>query len=147
MPKEIFKTKLKQKTENLAVKYLQKLQHSHSKTSQLILKNFTPSEYLLSPDLNKEEVQTLYKLRNRMLDVKCNRKSFYTQNLWCRTCFLFPESQQHLMQCITLVDRLKDSINFQTLDYNMIHGKPKDQVRIAKCYSIILKTRLDILEE
>ena len=118
------------KSSEMVQKYLQKLQNSHSKTSQLILKNFTPSEYLLSPDLNKEEVQTLYKLRNRMLDVKCNRKSFYTQNLWCRTCFLFPESQQHLMQCITLVDRLKDSINFQTFDYNSIWYMESQRIKL-----------------
>ena len=146
MPKEQFKNKLKQKTEMLAVKYLQKLQHSHSKTNQLTIKNFTPSEYLLSAELNKEEVQTLYKLRNRMIDVKCNKKSYYKQNLWCKTCYLFPESQHHLMQCITLVDKLKDVISLKTLDYKMIFGNLQDQVKIAKCYTIIMKTRLDVLE-
>ena len=146
MPKEQFKSRLKQKTEILAVKFLKKQQHSHSKTNQLTIKNFTPSEYLLSKDLKKEEVQILYKLRNRMIDVKCNMKSFYTQNLWCRTCYLFPESQEHLMQCITLVDKLKDNTCFQTLEYNMIFGKLQDQVRIAKYYTTILKTRLDVLE-
>ena len=135
------------KVETLAMKHLNNVKQSHTKTRQLSLTSFSPQQYLLSADLNIEQVQTLYKLRNQMIDVKNNFKSSYKQNMWCRTCFLFPELQQHLMQCETIVSRLKDIIDFKSLDYSMIFSSRENQEKIAKCYTIILKTRTDIIEE
>ena len=67
--------------------------------------------------------------------------------MWCRTCFLFPEGQQHLLQCGPIVRRLENIIDFTQLDYNMIYGKMESQVKIAKSYLMILNTRLDLIQE
>ena len=147
MSNESLKRIVKVKVETFALNYLNQIKQSHTKTKQLTLKQFSPSEYLMSADLNIEQVQTLFKLRNQMIDVKNNFKSSYKQNMWCRTCFLFPEVQQHLLQCDTIVKRLKNIIEFKHLDYSMIFGSTENQVRIAKSYTLILKTRLEIIEE
>ena len=147
MSKETFKKLLKQKIEISAVKYINEIKKSHSKTSEIKFSKFQTAEYMKSNQLNKEEVETLYKLRNRVIDIKENYKSSYQQNMWCRTCFLFRESQPHLLQCPAIVNKLKSEIDFKIIDYNMLFSSPANQVKIAKIYTIILKTRLDLIEE
>ena len=147
MSKEMFKKIVKQKIENCAVKYLQEIKNSHSKTSQLQITKFQSAEYLKSNQLNLEEVQTLYKLRNRVIDLKENFKSSYQKNMWCRTCFLFNESQSHLLQCPAIVKKLKNEIDFKSIQYSMLFSTIDDQVKIAKIYTVILKARLDLIEE
>ena len=88
MSKEIFGKNVRQKIEQNVIKYLK--ENSRSKTSQLEIKNISPAKYLTTSQLSTEEVQTLYKLRNRMIDLKENTKSYHMDNLWCRSCFLFP---------------------------------------------------------
>ena len=147
MSKEAFKIKVKHHVEISAGKYLNKMKHSHSKTSQLVLNGFSPAEYLFSSELDKEQVQVLYKLRNKMLDVKQNFGSYHKENMWCKTCFLFTESQQHLLQCSAIVNKLKNVVNFSSLSYNMIFETTVNQVKIAQAFSLILKTRLVLIEE
>ena len=147
MSKEFFKKQVKIKVEKLAITFLKKLQHSHSKTSKLVLDGFRPAQYLASPDLNKEQVQVLYKLRNQMIDVKQNFGSLYRENMWCRTCFLFQESQEHLLQCGAILSKLKNSVDFSIIRYSMLFDTLEKQVMIAKVFSLILNTRLGLIEE
>ena len=89
----------------------------------------------------------MYKLRNRVIDLKENFKSSYQKNMWCRTCFLFSESQSHLLQCPAIVMKLKNEIDFNSIEYSMLFSTIENQVKIAKIYTVILKTRLDLIEE
>ena len=57
--KEGLKRIVKVKVETFALNYLNQIKQSHTKTKQLTLKQFSPSEYLMSADLNIEQVQTL----------------------------------------------------------------------------------------
>ena len=147
MSKNMFKNIVKRKIEEYAVKYLRGIKNSQSKISNLEIRKLEPAEYLTSPDLNKEEVKNLYKLRNRMLDLKENFKFSHQQNMWCRCCFLFPETQPHLMQCPVILNKLKNKTDIQSSDYNMVFSNLKNQVKMAKLFTIILKKRLDIIEE
>ena len=147
MSKEEFRKQIKIRVEKTAINYFKKLQSSHSKTSKLVCDGFNPAEYLHSPYLNKEEVQQLFKLRNHMIDVKQNFSSIYKENMWCRTCYLFQESQEHLLKCSVIVDRLKQSINFSTAKYCMLFKSEEEQIKITKVFSLVLKTRKSIIEE
>ena len=62
MKKECVKRIVKMKVETLAIKHLNNIKQSYTKTKQLTLTSFSPQHYLLSTDLNIEQVQTLYKL-------------------------------------------------------------------------------------
>ena len=147
MTKCQFKKIVKMKIERLAAESLEKTKNSHSKTNKLNLKSFSPQKYLLSRNLKICEVQNLYKLRNNMIDVKESFKSSYKNNMWCKMCHLFIETQQHLVDCPQIRQKLEGIVEFGKLNYNMIFGSIKNQELFAKNYTLILKAREDIIEK
>ena len=56
-----------------------------------------------------------------------------------------PETQHHLLECPVIRSRTKNVINYKEVDYQMIFGNIKNQVKIAKIYQIILEARKDLL--
>ena len=82
-----------------------------------------------------------------MINVKENNKSSYTENSWCRTCFLFRETQSHLLQCPPIMDKLRFMVDFKSLKYDMIFGSLAKQAKIAKAYALILETREDMIQD
>ena len=95
------------------------------------LDTVNPSSYLFSKLLNKKEIQTLFKLRTRTIDVKKNQESSYKNNMWCRACCLFIESQEHLLKCHEIRKRLS-FIDFSEIRYPMIFGQLEEQDKFAK---------------
>ena len=81
-----------------------------------------------------------------MIDVKENFKSSYVNNMWCKICHLFSESQQHLLVCQPLRMSLRGLVDFDSLKYDMIFGPIKEQEKFAKNYTQILCVRQDILD-
>ena len=112
MSEHQFKKIVKQKVEQLALVNLKA--SKKQKSMNLNMESFKPKEYMLSKNLSISEVQILYKIRNSMIDFKENFKS-NQENLWCRLCFLFCESQQHL---------------FENLNINMAYQSLKQQVAL-----------------
>ena len=123
------------------------MKNSHSKTEFLNLKKFSPQEYLLSKTLKTVEVQNLFKLRNNMINVKENFKSSSINSMWCRICYLFRETQQHLLDCPPLRLKLSGIVDFDKLNYSMIYGTLKNQEYFTRNYSIILSARQDIMDD
>ena len=120
---------------------------SHSKTENIKCSGFKPAEYFLSKNLTVGEVQTLFKLRTRMVDVKQNFKHGQEENMWCKLCHLFVETQQHLLECPVIRSELKKIINFQELDIGMVTGNISKQEKIAKKYHLILQKRKDLMDD
>ena len=148
MSKEKFRVLVKNKTKVIAIKDLnEQTETKHSKSNLINFWNLTPAEYLKSKNHSIEEVQTLYKLRFRMINVKQNFKSSHKENIWCRTCFLFPESQQHLTICSVIKSRMKHLINFNELDNQMIYQSLERQEKCTRNYLLILKAREEIISE
>ena len=117
-----------------------------SKTENLKIEDTPrPSNYLFSRKLNVEEIQTLFKLRTRTVDVKGNQETSFKENVWCRTCHLFPESQKHVFECNVIRKKL-DMIDFRKLKYEMIFGKLEDQELFAQNYHLMLKARSDLMK-
>ena len=100
--KNRFKTVVKKKTENLALKELNKLKISDSKSSYLKSSSFKASSYLVDSRFTKSEAQLLFRLRSKTVNLKVNFPKMYQDNL-CKMCKLFPESQAHLLQCPEIV--------------------------------------------
>ena len=63
-----FKELVKQKVERFAIKNLEARKKEKSKKLKISL--FKPQEYILTTNLSITEVQTLFKIRNGMIDVK-----------------------------------------------------------------------------
>ena len=145
MSKPKFKELVLRKINALAARQFSEIQSKQQKTKQLqISDKQQPAPYLFSKTLCQEEVRTLFKLRSSTIDVKGNMSSSYKENMWCRTCFLFPESQQHLLHCSDIRLKLPD-IDFSKVRYEMIYENLKNQECIAKLYHLILQARSDIL--
>ena len=104
-----FRKIVQEKIELLAGKFLIEQRNKHSKSENLKFEGFKPANYLMSRNLTTKEVQTLFSLRSRMIDVKANFPSTNQDNLWCKLCFLFPETQQHLLECPEISIRTKKS--------------------------------------
>ena len=75
MSQDKFRLLVTIKTKEKAIKYLNEVKSKHSKSSHVRLTKLQSAEYLKSKYLNKEEVQTLFKLKYRMINVKQNFKS------------------------------------------------------------------------
>ena len=114
-----------------------------SKTAEMSLETLNPSSYLFSKLLNKTEIQTLFKLRTRSIDVKKNQESSHKNNMWCRACCLFTESQEHLLDCHEIRKRLS-YVDFSEISYKMIFGNLTEQEKIAKSYNLVLNAWDDI---
>ena len=86
--------------------------------------------------MTTEEKQTLFKLRTRMVDVKCNFKNMYEPNLICPFC---PEedTQAHLLSCGQVIVGLDTSGS----QYEDIFKDVSKQENIAKVYNKILRQR------
>ena len=134
-------------TKMLAIISLNELKSKHSKSANIRLSTLRAAEYLKSTNLNKEEIQTLYKLKYRMINVKQNFSSKYKDNIWCRKCFLFPESQQYLRVCPVLKAKFNNVIDFSKLDHRMVFQNLTRQETFTKQYILLLKGREDLLNE
>ena len=60
---------------------------------------------------------------------------------------MFKESQPHLLQCPPIVQKMRNLVDIKNVEYNMIFGSVQNQVKLAKIYSLIMRTRLDLMEE
>ena len=145
MSKYKFKEIVMSKINALAARQFSEIQLKQKKTKQLkISDNMKPEEYLFSQNLNHDEIRTLFRLRSSTIDAKANMSSFFKENMWCRTCYLFPESQEHLLNCSDIRKSLS-TVDFSGIKYEMIYGNLQDQEHIAKVYHLILQARKDIL--
>ena len=72
MSKDKFRLLVTIKTKKKAIKYFNEDKSKHSESSHVRLTKLESAEYLKSKYLNKEEVQTLFKLKSRMINVKQN---------------------------------------------------------------------------
>ena len=80
-----------------------------------------------------------------MIDVKENFKSSHENNMWCRTCSMFRETQQRLIDCAAIRERARGLIDFHNLDVSMAFKSIINQEKLAKNYTIILNARNEIL--
>ena len=142
-----FKHIIQNKMRDFVAKCLQAIQSKQSKTSQLKINNqFKPADYLFSQNLCKDEIQTLFKLRSRTIDVKQNMESSNKNMLWCRTCFLYPETQKHIFHCADIRTNVEYQ-NFEGLDYDMIYGGIDNQEKFVKVYYLMLQARQNMLDK
>ena len=130
--KEKFRSLVKNRIDKFAAKYLIELKNAHSKTENIEFCGFKPAQYLMSKNLTTEEMRTLFQLRSRMIDVKGNFSSTHINNMWCKLCHLFTETQQHLLECPEIRLRTKNLINFKEAEYEMIFGNIKTKKKLPK---------------
>ena len=145
LSKNKFKSIINSKINLHVKKYLQNIQARQTKTRHLkISESLEPAKYLSSKKLNVPEIQTLFRLRSRMVNVKGNHGSSYKNNMSCRTCFLQPETQEHLFNCDVIRGALPE-LDFDVVKYQMIYGNLEGQENFTKIYHLMLQARNDLM--
>ena len=89
----------------------------------------------------------MFRLRNRLIDVKTNYRNKYNNDVQCHLCKVREESQIHLIQCeIILSDSdVKESIG--NISYNdMFSTNPSTQKLVVNTWQKVLKLREIILK-
>ena len=104
--------------------------------------------YLRNESLKIEEKKLMFKIRNRLIDVKSNFKKKYKNNLICRLCKIAEESQYHLVNCtIILTDSsIKSALEQHT--YNDLFSTNLDtQAHMINTFQRIMKFRTSLLKK
>ena len=136
-----FKTFVKKKVTQYFLQNLEAQKSKHSKSKYLSCTKLKMAEYIKCTALSTREKQLLFKLRSRTLDVKQNFPGQHG-NPWCSSCFLFQETQGHLLQCPKLVTKLKYlNLNFSKLNENFVYGNISQQQMMVNIYSAVLEVR------
>ena len=97
------------------------------------------------------EVEMLFRLRSRNIDVKSNFKTKYEKesnsNLQCRmnNCNDI-EDQQHLINCTPILDKLSKKFDLENISYNDLFGNTKKQKKVVQLFIALLDARSSILD-
>ena len=100
MTKVKWKSIVKQHIEEKTLIYLSTIKQSHSKVMKLDHRCLKMQEYMLpnKNNISKEEIQLIFKLRCKVMNVKMNLKNMY-DSYECQICEEEEESQIHIYQC------------------------------------------------
>ena len=84
----------------------------------------------------------MFRIKNRLIDVKTNFKRKYNNNLECRLCSAPEESQSHLVECREIVNDLEVKKAMASYDYSDIFSPElKIQTKLVKAWQLIMKNR------
>ena len=139
MKKKEFKLYIKKKTRQLALIDLEIIKNTHSKVKDIKYRKLETQSYIKNGGFNTEEIQFLYRLRTRMMDVKQNFKNMYDNNL-CRLCQNDEETQQHLLECEKLLQNCPPLYNDMLVKYeDIFSSNVKKQLRATKLFQSVWK--------
>ena len=95
-----FRKLIEEKIKSFAIKYLQTLALKHSKSTNIAKEKFGRKGYFTDRRFSKEDIQLLFSLRTKMLDVKSNfQNQFENENF---------EDENHLLNCSVLDGEIGD---------------------------------------
>ena len=103
---------------------------------------------MTSPIFTNEEVNLLHALRSRSVNVKCNFRNKYLNNLLCPLCQKEDDDQNHLLECEELKKRFKtEDINAKKNVYQDIFADHHKQKEITHLLSSLINVRNKLLDK
>ena len=99
--------------------------------------------YLNDVRFSKIDIQILFALRTRMVDVKCKYRNLYNNNLECQTCDdkSVIEDENHILNC----EQLKTVESVQ-IKFKDVFGCVEKQLKAVRIFKNILRKRETIIE-
>ena len=85
MKQAAFKKLVNEKIRELSIAYLISLKNKHSKSENLRA-SYDMQPYLKNRNLSIEEKKIMFRIKNRLIDVKMNFKKKYNDMVECRLC-------------------------------------------------------------
>ena len=98
--------KFQEKIRIISANYLISQKEKHSKSENLIYSREMQT-YLRNESMKIKDKMLMFRLRNRLIDVKSNFKRKYNNELLCRLCMKSEESQLHLTQCEVVLSNIE----------------------------------------
>ena len=140
-----YKKFIKQKVRNTAFKNLQHIKNTHSKVKNNHYNYFAPQEYLLNKSFTNEQCSLLFNLRCRSVrDIKRNFPDQNGDNGNCPLCEVFPDTQEHLFECVVLRSKVKN-LNTTHIKYDFIFSDTNDQKEAVSLIAHLLSVRDKII--
>ena len=144
--KNKFKRYVKKKMDIAVFDYLEGQKAKHSKVKDIKYVKLETQPYIVSENLTNVEMCTLFALRSRMTKVKKNFSNQFFNNLHCKLGCSDTDSQEHLLECRYIQDKLKDKSRLAEAEYSDLFGTVKQQCDIVKIFSEILEIRETLTE-
>ena len=140
MSKDRFNTIVTKAIERKALKTLNDTANdpNRSKSRNLVKQRYGCEEYFHDKSFHKSEVELLFAMRTRMINVKKNFSSIYKDDIGCRLCKVHVECQEHLLKC----HELKKHVEIpEDVKYEDIFKDTEKQLRMVKVYKKLLRKR------
>ena len=129
MKKKKYKKITTEKITKAAFEFLQAKKNSHSKVKNILYEKLNPQTYIKNNELSNEEVRLLFRLRSETTDVKHNLKTKFKDDLSCSLGCSEEETQEHLLHCKPLYDKLSDEQQ-NIVEYNDIFNDKKQSAAV-----------------
>ena len=134
--KNIVKLHIREKS----LQNLQEIKQKHSKVKELKHVKLEMQKYLLPNkyESSKEDIQSIFKIRSRVLDLKMNLKGIY-DTYECEVCLKEEESQKHIYEC-TEIWKIRE-INHENIPKyeNILNGDVLEMIEVAKIIQANMK--------
>ena len=141
----LYKSCIKTKVREAALKYLNTLKDTHSKIKHIEYESLQRQAYLTSPLFSNTDVNILFSLRSRMVECKNNFKNKYRDNnLLCPFCSKEHDRQQHMLERKILGKKLKKN---SIAKENILHGDLFKNVEKQKGVTQLFKEIIEIRKE
>ena len=139
MNREKFKAIVSSAVEDSAIKYLNRIAASHSKSEDLIKTRLIKEQYFEDQRFSRSEVELLFALRTRTVrDIKANFPTQYGSNFTCDLCEVAVCCQEHLLSCV----RLKANVDIPSgVCYSDLFRNTDKQLNIVRIFKKLLRTR------
>ena len=138
LSKEKFKQIVDEKVEKFAINYLKTLAMKHSKSSGVANEKFGMKSYFSDRRFAKEDIQIVFALRTKRIDVKIFFANVYeNENMNCRICkdSASLEDENHLLICEKLTEEPSDT------QFSDVYDNTDKQLAAAKVFKRILRRR------
>ena len=145
--KAVFKKRVKKEAVKVALKYLNNLKSKHSKMDNIKISDekMKPSQYLLDKRINPDQAKFIFKVRTRMLQMKCNFKNQFKNNYTCDLCKINMDNQEHLLECKVLQHFVPEIQNTH-VKYKDIFGNVEKIIPAAKLLYKVYNEREALLK-
>ena len=143
-----FKKLVNEKIQELSISYLISLKNKHSKSENLSA-SYDMQPYLKNTNLSIEEKKIMFRIRNRLIDVKMNFKKKYNDMVECRLCGAHEESQSHLVECSKILADTNIKVSLQNYTYSDIFSTHEPtQTHMVKTWKQIMnKWKIEIKKQ
>ena len=110
----------------------------HSKSKILVKPKMVREPYFDDSRFSRCDIELLFSLRTRMLDLKGNFSNKYGLDIACRVCKVQVECQEHILKC----EVLKKNVDVPShVVYEDIFRNVDKQLEVVKAFKNLLRER------